>query len=68
MPAPDTSLQKWRKSSFSQNGDCVEVCRSGDEVLVRDSKHPDEGVLAFSPSGWSTFIISIQAGEFDWHG
>jgi hypothetical protein len=66
MPAPDMPLPKWRKSSFSQNGDCVEVNFSREEVLVRDSKHPDQGILAFSPSEWSTFIASIQAGWFDW--
>ena len=32
----------WRKSSFSQNGDCIEVAYTETKVFVRDSKgHPE---------------------------
>lgn len=59
----------WRKSSYSGSGggDCVEV--STREVagrrLVRDSKHPDDAVLAVAPRDWQAFITSVKAGKFD---
>ena len=44
--------QTWRKSSFSQNGDCVEVMPEDGKLLVRDSKNPGDSALAFTrPSG-----------------
>ncbi|MDQ3403730.1 MAG: DUF397 domain-containing protein [Actinomycetota bacterium] len=47
---------RWRKSSFSgDNGACVEI-DFADTVAVRDSKNPDHGRLAFSPSAWSAFL------------
>lgn len=45
---------EWRKSSFSgaQDADCVEVSYSV-EVLLRDSKKPDAGMLRLPASSWS---------------
>jgi hypothetical protein len=62
----------WRKASASaQNGHCVEVTASSDgykpdtAVLVRDSKHPDIGALAFTRAEWMAFIDGVRNGEFD---
>jgi hypothetical protein len=56
----------WRKSSFSDtSGQCVEVSRSGSEVLVRDSKDPDGPVLHFTEEEWEAFTSGVCAGEFD---
>jgi len=51
---------EWRKSSRSgqngSNGNCVEVAFSGLAVVLRDSKSPDRGTLAFPINGWSGFL------------
>jgi Domain of unknown function (DUF397) len=55
------SAPKWRKSSFSEAGNCVEVAiqEGGRLVLIRDSKNPNEGILAVSASAWQEFIHAI---------
>ncbi|MFD0202065.1 MULTISPECIES: DUF397 domain-containing protein [Saccharothrix] len=49
----------WRKSSRSgggNNDNCVEVAFFAPEVVVRDSKNPRAGVVAFSASAWQRFL------------
>ncbi|MGP3987809.1 DUF397 domain-containing protein [Streptomyces sp. 3N207] len=57
----------WRKSSYSTNGgNCVEVGEGLSRVVpVRDSKDPHGPALVFEPSAWSSFIATVQGGEFD---
>ncbi len=56
----------WTKSSFSSsNNACVEVAADGDEILVRDSKHPDGGTLRFSRLEIDAFLRGAKNGEFD---
>ena len=55
----------WRKSAASVQGNCVEVARDSDQVLVRDSKDPCGPVLAFNQSEWAAFTAGVKAGEFD---
>lgn len=56
----------WRKSSFSSAGnDCVELAQIGDTVLLRDSKHPEQGHFIFTRSELAAFIAGAKAGEFD---
>jgi Domain of unknown function (DUF397). len=65
---PDLTSVVWRKSSRSNNGgNCVEVATDlrHAAVLVRDSKRPADGVLAFSPQEWRAFTAGIRDGEFD---
>lgn len=52
---------EWRKSSHSQNGNdvCVELADAGHVVAVRDSKHPDGGVLTFSRSAWKALAEGL---------
>ncbi|WP_184879655.1 DUF397 domain-containing protein [Sphaerisporangium siamense] len=71
----DAFAIKWRKSSRSsgQGGNCVEVALSnpiaarggsgGPRRLVRDSKRPDDIVLAFCPAGWYDFLRAIKDGS-----
>jgi hypothetical protein len=60
-PAPT-----WRKSSYSVNGaQCVELADAGAEVLLRDSKDPDQGFFAFTRPEMAAFVAGVKAGEFD---
>jgi uncharacterized protein DUF397 len=51
----------WHKSSHSgsSGGQCIEVAASA-RVLVRDSKNPDHGRLAFSAQAWREFATRIK--------
>jgi Domain of unknown function (DUF397) len=55
----------WRKSTASGTGNCVEVGRAGDSILVRNSKSPLGSQLAFTTSEWEAFLTGARAGEFD---
>jgi Domain of unknown function (DUF397) len=58
--------EEWRKSTRSStNGSCVEVRRSADTVLVRDTKDRGGPMLAFPAGVWRSFIGAIRAGQFD---
>jgi hypothetical protein len=60
MPSSDLPALSWRKSSFSQSGNCVEVATQDESVLIRDSKNPKGGTLFVSPSAWRKFIQTVQ--------
>ncbi|MGQ0777006.1 MAG: DUF397 domain-containing protein [Pseudonocardiales bacterium] len=46
-------------------GDCVEVADlDGTSRAVRDSKHPADPALRFTPAQWAAFIAGIQDGQF----
>ena len=55
----------WRRSSFSQSGDCVEWNYSESFVYVRTSKNPLGQVLQFTHSEWRAFIAGAKSGEAD---
>lgn len=57
---------KWRKSTFSNNGACVEVAPvTGGGVALRDSKDRGGAVLRFSAVEWAAFVAGVRADEFD---
>ncbi|MEV4093381.1 DUF397 domain-containing protein [Streptosporangium saharense] len=58
----------WRKSTLSagDGGDCVEVARLGEgHVGVRDSKNVTGPALAFTTTGWESFVKGVKNGTFD---
>jgi hypothetical protein len=56
----------WRKSSYSSAGsDCVELADHGHEVLLRDSKDPNQGHFTFTRAEIAAFVAGVKAGEFD---
>lgn len=56
----------WTKSSRSVDMNaCVEVAGHAEQVLLRDSKNIDAGVLEFDPAVWAQFIAGVKAGDFD---
>ncbi|GAA1644603.1 DUF397 domain-containing protein [Actinoplanes couchii] len=59
----------WQKSSYSvANGACVEVSLDGsrgtNRILVRDSKNPSGGTLAFALPLWTAFVTDVKSGRF----
>jgi hypothetical protein len=67
---PLAQLQ-WRTSSFtdsgtSNGGSCVEVAALPDgRIAVRNSNHPDAGVVLFTRAEMSAWIKGVKVGEFD---
>ena len=57
----------WRKSSFSQGGDCVEWSYSKSAVYLRDSKDPSRRTIEFTHSEWRAFIEKVKSGDSDFN-
>lgn len=56
---------RWRKSSSSGDGGCVEVALTPDVVGVRDTKAKGLGpVLAFDAGEWRAFVGGAVRGDF----
>jgi len=55
----------WRKASFCQSGECVEVAQQDGAIVLRDSKEPGESVLRYTAEEWLAFVRGVKAGEFD---
>lgn len=61
----DLSL-KYRKSTFSGEGNCVEVGRAPDGVvLVRHSTNRDGSELRFTQAEWEAFLCGVKDMQFD---
>jgi Domain of unknown function (DUF397) len=61
MRNSDVVSSSWRKSSFSEAGNCVEVAGGGGLVLVRDTKlAAGGGMLSFPPLTWREFIDALN--------
>jgi Domain of unknown function (DUF397) len=59
----------WRKSSFSNvnsgGSDCVEVAHlPNDRIALRDSKHPDGGILTITRAEMTAFLKGVKHNEF----
>ena len=63
----DLAAAAWRTSSFSNGtGLCVEVALLDDgRTAVRNSNHPDAGVVLFTRTEMDAWIKGVKAGEFD---
>ncbi|MEU5872574.1 DUF397 domain-containing protein [Glycomyces sp. NPDC047369] len=56
---------KWRKSTRSDDGNCVEVANALDGTIgVRDSKDVTGPILEFHLAPWSAFAGALRAGAF----
>jgi predicted secreted Zn-dependent protease len=60
----NSTMPTWRKSSKCGTATCVEVAKVGELYLIRDSKNPEEGALAFTEAEWTAFVAGINEGEF----
>ena len=54
----------WVKSSMcGDNGSCVEVARTPEAVMIRDSKLGDASpVLSFDVAAWRAFVRGVRDG------
>jgi predicted secreted Zn-dependent protease len=55
----------WRRSSFCNNGTCVEVGYANGNILVRDSKNAAVPSHSYTADEWQQFIAGVKNGEFD---
>jgi hypothetical protein len=61
----DWERARWRKSSHSDTGGCVEVARAERMIGVRDAKAASCGpILEFSETEWAAFLAGVADGEF----
>lgn len=62
---PSPPRGAWRKSTFSEPEECVEVAFTDNAVLVRNSRDRSGPVLAFTVAEWAAFVGGVRSGEFD---
>jgi hypothetical protein len=57
----------WRRSSHCYGGDCVEagVRRGREEVLLRDSKHPESRAIPLAFQDWPVFMDLVRNAARD---
>jgi len=58
---PLTPGMRWRKSSRSSGGACVEVGHSETVIAVRDTTDRGGPVLAFPAGTWAAFTTRVKA-------
>ena len=63
MLSTDSSVLGWRKSSFSEAGNCVEVGANKAAIAVRDTKNCDRSVLVFPVHGLGGLHQNNQGNE-----
>jgi hypothetical protein len=61
----DLSDVVWRRTARCNNGDCVEVAFTHDEVGIRSSTDQQGPMLMFSRAEWTAFLHGVRGGEFD---
>jgi uncharacterized protein DUF397 len=67
MPTGELRGVRWWKSGRSSaEGNCVETAKlAGDEVAVRNSRHPEGPALIFSQAEVRAFLKGVKDGDFD---
>ena len=63
MLTADSSVLGWRKSSFSESGNCVEVGANKTAIAVRDTKNHDRSELIFLVHGLGGLHQKNQGNE-----
>jgi hypothetical protein len=58
----ETLIDPWRKSSWSggSNGGCVEVARTSERVLIRDTTNRAAGHIDVTPEAWQEFLATLR--------
>ncbi|AZM62183.1 MULTISPECIES: DUF397 domain-containing protein [unclassified Streptomyces] len=63
MTYTDTTLDNWRRSSYSGPDDgnnCVEVANAPTHIAVRDSKAPARATLTFPAEAFAPFLEALK--------
>ncbi len=60
--APQTEPTAWRKASFCQSGECVEVAQLNGMIAMRDSGGQ---ILRYTTEEFGFLVRAIKAGEYD---
>jgi hypothetical protein len=63
-PAADLT-GSWRTSTFTNQGNCVELAPTNAGVAVRNSNSHGQGTLYFSRSELAAALAGTKAGELD---
>jgi len=53
----------WSKASYCQGGECAELTRQGDEIVLRSTRSPEQ-VVRLTPAEWLALTNGIKADEF----
>jgi hypothetical protein len=65
----DVTGARWRKSSFSGDGNqgnsCVEIAFLVESVALRDTKDRSLTPHHYPTTAWRAFLAGVRAGEFD---
>jgi Domain of unknown function (DUF397) len=54
----------WRRSSYCAAGECAEIAKDGDVVLMRSTNAP-RVVVKYTPEEFRALRQAFQSGEFD---
>jgi hypothetical protein len=67
MSAADLPDARWHKSrSSSPQGNCVEVAAlPGEQIAMRNSRHPDGPVLVFTRAQLTDLVDALKQGALD---
>lgn len=59
----EETTTEWQRSSYCGDNACIEVATLGAQVLMRDSKNPQQPHLSFSSDDWNTFLDRVASGQ-----
>lgn len=67
MPAGDLTAARWYKSpASSPQGNCVELAGlPGEQIAMRNSRHPDGPALVFTKDEMRDLIDTLKSGALD---
>jgi metallophosphoesterase superfamily enzyme len=63
--SPGLADTLWRTAVKSGGGNCIQVARRQDVIMIGDSKHPSGPVLSYTLQEWDAFLDGAKKGEFD---
>jgi len=50
----------WRMASFCASGECIEVARRDDLIVLRDSTQPHGSMLYYAAEEWRSFVLKHE--------
>ena len=55
----------WKKASYCNGGECIQVAITNGRVILGDSKNPSGPIILASYSQWNSLVGKIKRGDFD---